>query len=464
MTAFRRLAAPLALLVFSLASGLSGAATAAPTLQTAYVLLGEDGARIARAVTTAATCPTLRLDGRSLAMKVRAAPGALPVRPTISKPELTKASTFPATVCEATIPAGATHAALAGAPLPLPPARVDRIVVIGDTGCRLKESEKAVQACNDPRAYPFAAIAAHAAAWKPDLVIHVGDYLYRETPCPEGEAGCKDSPWGYGWDAWNADLFAPAASLLRAAPWVMTRGNHENCARGGQGWWRLLDVRPLKDGRDCVDPVHDADNDYSPPYAVPLGDGAQVVAMDLAGGPDKPLKPEDPRTAQYDAAYTALDAFSRKARFTFMATHKPILGFGGTTKEGPVTLTPGARAIQSAFLARNPNLLPDGVDVLLAGHIHLWEQVSFSSPHPSQFITGFSGTLEDVPTLPATLPPGARPAPGAIPDQYSVWTGGFGYMTLERQAPDHWRAVVWNADGQPVRRCEIVGRHSKCED
>ncbi len=52
---------------------------------------------------------------------------------------------------------------------------------------------------------------------------------------------CAGSPWGYGWDAWNADFFTPAAPLLAAAPWAAVRGNHESCARAGQGWWRFLD-------------------------------------------------------------------------------------------------------------------------------------------------------------------------------------------------------------------------------
>jgi hypothetical protein len=49
------------------------------------------------------------------------------------------------------------------------------------------------------------------------------------------------SPWGYGWDTWKADFFDPAQALLKAAPWVMVRGNHETCTRAGQGWWRFLD-------------------------------------------------------------------------------------------------------------------------------------------------------------------------------------------------------------------------------
>ena len=44
-----------------------------------------------------------------------------------------------------------------------------RILVFGDTGCRVLGP--AIQACNDPRRWPFALVAAKAAAQKPDLVI-----------------------------------------------------------------------------------------------------------------------------------------------------------------------------------------------------------------------------------------------------------------------------------------------------
>jgi hypothetical protein len=112
-----------------------------------------------------------------------------------------------------------------------------------------EKAEDAWQACNDPEAWTFAEVARAAAAAHPDLVLHVGDYHYRENACPEGHAGCAGSPWAYGWDAWDADFFTPAAPLLAAAPWVMVRGNHEECARAGQGWWLLLDPHALSGQR-----------------------------------------------------------------------------------------------------------------------------------------------------------------------------------------------------------------------
>ena len=205
--------------------------------------MADEGAAVARSVTSDASCPAIVVDGRRSTMTLRAAAETLPQRPTASKPELSKASVFPAAVCEAILSKGVRKAYVLGHRLPVPHRRADRILVIGDTGCRLKAADSAYQLCNRDGAWPFARIAALGAAWKPDLIVHVGDYHYRETPCPEdvAHAGCQGSPWGYGWDAWNADFFAPAAPLLAAAPLVVARGNHENCNRAGQGWFRLLD-------------------------------------------------------------------------------------------------------------------------------------------------------------------------------------------------------------------------------
>ena len=448
-----------------LMSGLSVAMASAKTpspILARYMVMGEDGARQARAVTSASVCPAIRIDGVRSVMSVRAGAETLPLRPTISKAEYTKPSAFPVLTCEATVPAEAKRATIAGVALHLPPVRIDRIVVIGDTGCRLKASENLAQECNDPQRYPFAQIAQHAAAWKPDLVVHVGDYLYRETPCPEGHPGCVGSAWGYGWDAWKADFFDPAQPLLKAAAWIAVRGNHEGCLRGGQGWFRLIDPRKLDAERDCRDPSRDFATDYSAPYGVPLGQDVQLIVMDLASAGEKPIPADQPRAGQFRQGYADMAALAKRARFNIVANHKPLLGFAAEGEGENVKLRPGNVGAQSVFQSQNPNLFPDTVQMLLAGHIHIWEQVSFSSPHPTQFITGFSGTLEDVPPIPAVLPAGASPAPGAVPDHFSVWNGGFGYMTLERRSTDRWSATVWDVNGTAVRHCEIFGRTSSC--
>src|SRR5260370_28786262 len=212
-------------------AGLAPLQNAKARILAQWVQVGPDGTSSVRAITEDA-CPSVTFDGKPMPMSVRSAPGRSfgDVKP----------AQFPVRGCEAMMPGDAVAAVLDGKALPLPRPNPQRILVFGDTGCRLATGN-ATQDCNDINAWPFPKIAAMAAAARPDLVIHVGDYHYREGACPADSAGCAGRPWGYGWDAWNADFFAPAAPLFAAAPWVMVRGNHEDCSRAGEGWFRFLD-------------------------------------------------------------------------------------------------------------------------------------------------------------------------------------------------------------------------------
>jgi hypothetical protein len=225
----RWLLALVALLCLSTAAARPGVAAETATLEAAYVVLGRDGA-VGRAILSGTReCPAIIFDGAAQPMQLRAEPegGAHPA--------------FPVLVCEALIPPGTTDAAISERKLPLPKSTIATIAVFGDTGCRLKDAEAQplarrnsdhlhegyFQNCDDPAQWPFPQISRIAAGQKPDLVIHVGDYLYRESPCPTGDAGCAGSPHGDDWPAWKADFFAPAAPLLATAPFIVVRGNHE---------------------------------------------------------------------------------------------------------------------------------------------------------------------------------------------------------------------------------------------
>jgi len=410
-----------------------------------FVVLGEHGTAVARVLIDAPACPEIVIDQRPQAMALRAPAATLALRSTPSAPADSKPAAFPLLTCEAPLPASASHASVLGRALPLPTPAPRRIVVIGDTGCRLQKNSHSYQACNDSAAYPFAAIAAAAAAWGPELVIHVGDYHYRENACPDGNAGCAGSPWGYGWDAWNADFFAPGAALLQAAPWVMARGNHENCLRGGQGYWRLLDPRPLLAGRDCKLAADDATGNYSDPYAVPIGQDTQLLVLDTASTSWKGLKPGELGYDKYRDLYRKLDALAQQAPRNLGIAHHPLLGMGADRKADGATV-----------------LLPAGIQAMLSGHVHLWQQVSFASGHPSQFIAGFSGTAEDTVPLPERLPDGVTPAPGAQVEQFSSWVDGFGFMSMERLGADQWLVQVHDQQGRVRNTCRLDGKRSRC--
>jgi hypothetical protein len=414
--------------------------------QHAWLELGPDGERIVRAITSEASCPTLEVDGRQVAMQVRAAP---------SPPA------FPVLTCESVIAADATDAAVGGAALPLPHATVQRLAVIGDTGCRI-ETGHTIQACNDPTAWPFAGLAhavaelvswftgepvrpslgdlAHAvAALDPDLIVHVGDYLYRESPCPDGDAGCAGSPYGYNWATIEADFFQPAEPLLRAAPLVLTRGNHESCNRAGPVWFRFFDPRPYEPA--CVD--------YTEPYAVEVG-GLTFLMFDSSNASDTSVDPAQVAIYRQELATMATLAGPR----SFVVTHRPFWAIGNGAKMGaPEQLFEDNPTLQAA----SGNELPAGVEAVLSGHIHFFQLLSFVEPRVPQVVVGNSGTELD----PAVTTPlagleiaGATVASGATLDQ-------FGFATMEPQ-DDGWAFTLRDMSGDVLRQCTIAGLQTSC--
>ncbi|WP_323117904.1 metallophosphoesterase family protein [Burkholderia alba] len=446
------------------------AASAAANLQAAWVEIGDGNQAIARVVTTyrpadatAAVCPLLDADGRIARMTLRVGPGTAALRTTASDPADSKPSSFPVAVCETALPAGAQRVSVGGRALPLPKAQPLRIAIIADTGCRMKKADNAFQACNDASVWPFATIAASVANLNPDLVMHIGDYHYRENVCPPDIAGCKDSPWGYGWDTWQADLFKPAAPLLAKAPWVVVRGNHEECARAGQGWFRFLDPRPYSAARSCNDPANDSGANYSEPYAVPLGTGSQVIVFDTAKVGRAALKTSDAQFQTYQQQFQTVAALANRAGMTttIFTNHHPILAFAPIAGSTPA---PGNLALQSVMSSLNAQAYyPPGIQVALHGHVHDFQAINFSSGHPATIVSGNGGDNLDV-ALPDPFPAGLTPAPGAVIERLSH-NNSFGFMMMERRAAPAtgWSFKAYTAAGKLLATCNQAGTTLACD-
>ena len=266
-----------------------------PIQDTAWIELGPSSQIIARLITGANDCPKITLDSSVLPMSVRAVPS----------------DAFPVLTCEAVVPPGTQSARIADQSLPLPTAQPKRILFFGDSGCRIlvkKKGTSFIQACNDPKAWPFPHMARTEAKMNPDLVVHLGDYLYRENPCPKHDSACSGSPSGNNWETWNADFFDAARPLLKVAPWIFVRGNHELCSRAGEGWFRFLDPRRASGCSDVTDP-----------YLVQQG-SAQFVVLDSALAMD-PTAPED-QVKLYKAQLDAIAAMPLK--HAWLVTHKPF--------------------------------------------------------------------------------------------------------------------------------------------
>jgi hypothetical protein len=448
------------------------AATASANIQAAWVEIGDGNQAIARVITryvpTAdagpnGACPLLTVNGTASRMTLRVAPATAPLRTTASAPADSKPSEFPVSVCEATLPAAATSAAIGTQALPLPKATPQRIVVLADTGCRLKKADNAWQACSDTEAWPLASLAATAAGFNPDLVLHIGDYHYRENACPPDIAGCQGSPWGYGWDTWQADLFKPAAPLLAKAPWVVVRGNHEECARAGQGWARFLDTRPYDATRSCDDPANDAAGNYADPYAVSLGGGSQVIVFDSAKAGKTALATNDPQFIAYQKQFQTVATLAAKPGMTttIFTNHHPILGFAPVAGANPA---PGNLALQSVMSNLNAQAYyPPGVQVALHGHVHDFQAINFASAHPATIVSGNGGDNLDV-ALPDPLPGGSVPAPGTTIDRITHHAS-FGFLVMDRRASPStgWQFKAYSKAGKLMATCDQTGNTIACD-
>lgn len=182
------------------------------------------GGRLVRAIVTEdKNCPVVAQNGQTIPMHQRA--------PAVR-------AAFPILLCE-TVLVEDSEARIGSRVLPARPIEPNNIVVIGDTGCRMVHWQ--AQSCRTGEDWPFAEIASRAAdkASGKDaqsLILHVGDLHYREHQCADASLRCSGSPFGDNWETWEKEFFEPAKKLLLAAPWIIMRGNHEECDRAGAGW------------------------------------------------------------------------------------------------------------------------------------------------------------------------------------------------------------------------------------
>ena len=520
------------------------------------------GALFARAITKGSTCPNILVDGVSTPMKVRVAKttqvDSNGQYSTGSKTVPVKAD-FDVLTCEAKIADGSRWAMVNGQGLKLikSSSQLNRVLVIGDTGCRIKgptaynngNGGDPLQDCTDDRAWPFKRIALAAASLSPDLVIHNGDIHYREgipagVEVPTGIAGSADNTAflkskplpgdttntktlldsvTYGWEAWKQDFFIPAGPLLQAAPWAITRGNHESCFRAAAGWFHFLDPRPFPATEPKYTATYDPNtcSDYIDPISVTTKD-LQVVLLDNSGLQDDPGAGKNPgwthgdhiRTARQLNAISALPFSQDSSKVTWIVTHKPLFAYaGGAGKATPRTWQ-YQKAIADSGVANTETYqggngkLPANAQMLHAGHIHGWQMISYpaASNLPTSFLNGVGGdTLEagfmiDSTTNQPLAPQDAKTLSifgnnitsgnwpwltqavkwfGSLaqylPDAFSsspiVGAGTaqariseFGFVVYDRiPGTTNWIGTFYDMDRKKIRTCTTIGKRTSCD-
>jgi hypothetical protein len=425
-------------------------------LAAAWVQADASGAWSVRVLTSAALCPTLRWAGGELPMRTRAAPGQVALRGDAAQADA-KPSDFPSRSCEAGWPAEAAEVLLGAQHLKRPPAEPQHIVVLGDTGCRLKASEQAFQDCLDASRWPFARIARSAAAQAPDLVIHVGDLHYRESPCPPTRPGCAGSPWGYGEDTWMADVFQPAAPLLAASPWVFVRGNHESCGRAGAGWFRYFDAHPWVAEAACQRPQDDAASEFTEPFAVALSADTQLIVFDSSFAAGKAYPAGHPVALRYAAQLQRVAELARARPHSFFLNHHPVLAYAGSATGQP---KPGHAGLYAVMNTVHPQrLYAPGVDAVLNGHVHLYEALSFAGSQPAALLSGNGGSMMEG-HVDAAQALRQQPVAGAVVATFDTQPD-FGYATMDREG-SAWRLTEHAVDGRALSSCLLRGSRMAC--
>lgn len=347
------------------------------------------GGRLVRAIVTAGRdCPVVTKDRTTIAMDPRA--------PAVR-------AAFPILLCETVLLDGG-EARVGSRLLPERPLEPDTIVVLGDTGCRMVHYQ--IQPCRSDDDWPFAAVAASAekkasANRGRSIILHLGDQHYREHQCADFDPRCGGSPFGDNWATWEKEFFEPAKPLLLAAPWVIMRGNHEDCDRAGAGWNFLFGLPPRGSGDAC-------DSDLES-YNVSIGNTGQTAdqpsrrrvlrVMDTSY--EKSAYKTKPRCEQYAEALTPLV----KNDWEFwLAVHQPLWLRNTTGGEHQEDTTPpdcNNKELKSALeglrtrFAANPKKRL--ARLVLSGDMHafqfFWPKTALT---PVQLTAGNGGTALDV--------------------------------------------------------------------
>jgi len=493
---------------------MAAAAHAQSAASFAFVLWGEDvdgkPVAMARAVVEHATsCPVLqRASGAWQQMTPRQRPPDGHFRDVL--------------VCETLYPFGEAGAVLVGVRrLELPvvtPATPRRVLVMGDSGCRGDLPEKPQPCTGDgfTKVWPFGVIAEDEQRSAADLIVHVGDYNYRNTPrdmvlsprvtgydrpltvkvydtgdlddedVPEVPIGAgywsqnmQGSPVPDTWVAWRDDFFMPAARLMKTAPWLLVRGNHELCSRAGPGWYYLLDpasalLRRDEGQQSCWPqtppgwrlgawpkppalpfegqpfPIH-----IRAPMRIKLGE-LDIIALDSANAGDAYLYNLDAFVGQFQQVAAML----AERRPTWLVTHRPFWGVVKRIKGVPVGSGPYGfiNVTQQVALAKVfPNGLPSNVTAVLAGHMHRFQAIGFGDRRPPQLIVGTAGIIlshvQPVPPSPDDKQPILVPKLDGI-DAEVVGLMDHGAMMLEPGKAGAWTGAMVSETGRILATCD----------
>ena len=401
--------------------------------------------------------------------------------------------------CQANLPSGLSWARVGAIGVPAKfKSKFDKIAVLGDTGCRI--TSKLVQNCSTPTTWPLARNAQSVAAEKPDVIFFTGDFFYREAACPANKLSfCGGSPppalppaagekfppisdTDYGW---VADALIPMAPAFAAAPILVTRGNHESCFRGGNGWMMLFEIKLKPDSCAPTAAGASAPNNIAPTYSVdfPITSGRtlRAIMVDSNAGSNSGITPA--WQALQKPAYQQADklAAPKTGRESWLITHRPMFGIDDENqfdKPDPTATPPDPGELNWTSMDQTAAALglTSRFNLMLASHVHVAQVVQMPG-QPAQVIFGNGGSVPDS-TNPADYPvpaygPLNTPAGNPIDPAYPpinqlpsyVWTKiqyGHAIFTPGAKA-GHWSISQRDTAGKQFAACTAAGKKFTCK-
>lgn len=375
-------------------------------------------------------CPIVNVDDQELEMSVRAFP---------------QKGVFNDKVCELLVPQTTSLISIDNVDLPVISRKIRKIAVIGDTGCivSLWGTRLSQQHCMSSEEWPLKKILSNISAHNPDLVIHVGDYLYRAVQCIDVER-CGNV-YGDNSETWKADWLDPSMLLSGKAPFLFVRGNHENCDRSYMGWFRYLDPYQYSSSSDRCQNFTD-----SWEFNARELDSKNIdfYIFDSSFGNEKNVLDSDIEHLKKQF----LPLLKSKSSSVWFLTHRPVWSYA-VLKGKAGNLYYGNLAQQEAF----GDLFPDNVSVILSGHVHLSQVLDLKSKKqkhiPMQIIVGNSGAL--LHAVPKDMLLFEDVEMGDVVANTVKSDLGFGFTIVEIQESkdvDNVMVTFYNSSGEKVRQ------------
>lgn len=389
-------------------------------------------------------------------------------------PRNTGSAFTPVVVCEVAVPVGVDGRGLivtgTNTDLLVPTAinAVSDIGIIGDTGCRV--GKKHTQDCNSATAWPLASFANAMSGANPDVVIHLGDYMYITSTCGVKEAedcGAFMPPPANAPFVGNAgqimdNVLIPMTPLFNTAPLLMMRGNHEGCTGDGNAYFYFFDAHfgtsnscsPASAGKHAKTP-----RTLQPTWwaDMPLvsGGNLRAVVVDSTYGWDTAVSPW---AKKLHPGFVAAQAAVKPGSQNWLLVHRPVFGITSKSIANNFSKTNTAWISRDVTDASKGEL--NGFNAIFSGHMHLAQSVQVPG-QPGQLVLGNGGTSLD--PKKGYVKPKSGPMP-PYKTASSWWTKvKFGFGVATWNPTGSWNVAIQGESGE-LGGCTLTGSSVQCSN